>query len=172
MRNCCIVSVLVHLYHILLFSPEKPEVKKPEILESSNEGPSEESTKGLVEEVGGLTLEESKTEAIAEVTKSDDKKAPKPTITGFRDSRPGTTKRRQYYYKQVAKRLSVGRDEGDRFHLYSLQLKLSCAIPDDQNTRGRSIFDPVISIVHQKQFRNNFFKFFWLFLILGELLVS
>jgi hypothetical protein len=34
-------------------------------------------------------------------------------------------------------------DQGDRYHLYALQLKLSCAIPDDQNTRGRPIFDPV-----------------------------
>jgi len=41
--------------------------------------------------------------------------------------------------------LEVDESVGDRFHLYALQLKLSCAIPDDQNTRGRSIFDPVSS---------------------------
>jgi hypothetical protein len=81
-------------------------------------------------------------EAKPETSKSEDKKSSKsPTSTSFRDSRPGTTKRRQYYYKQIADCLSV--DRGDRFHLYSLKLKLSCAIPDDQNTRGRSIFDPV-----------------------------
>lgn len=103
--------------------------------------------------ISTTTTDESKT--ISEVkntqkiglNKSDESLSKKvsnnktPNITDFRDSRPGTTKRRQYYYKQVAKCLTV--DEGSSYYLYLLRLKLSCAIPDDQNTRGRSIFDPV-----------------------------
>ena len=98
----------------------------------------------------------------------------------FREARPGTTKRRQYYYKQVASCLKlenapatiVGRVdeqevnsinckgevdqkmkdklegnldvqcETNTYFLYSLHLKLTCAIPEDQNTRGRKINDP------------------------------
>ena len=103
----------------------------------------------------------------------------------LRDARPGTTKRRQYYYKQVASCLKmedslnnskgttdvINKDidstvfeeskntvdnlDGDvisevqqavneqpSYFLYSLHLKLTCAIPEDQNTRGRKINDP------------------------------
>ena len=96
----------------------------------------------------------------------------------FRDARPGTTKRRQYYYKQVASCLRLEsmsaskEDEKEKlidiknqpevsnkkkdcdeqddglqsnattYFLYSLHLKLTCAIPEDQNTRGRKINDP------------------------------
>ena len=93
------------------------------------------------------TISEVKTVQKIGFNKSDESLSKKvtnnktPNVIDFRDSRPGTTKRRQYYYKQVAKCLMV--DEGDSYHLYLLRLKLSCAIPDDQNTRGRSIFDPV-----------------------------
>ena len=70
---------------------------------------------------------------------------------GTLDNRPGTTKRRQYYYKQVAKCLSHEADEKDKekpkvqrdsYFLYALQLRLTCAIPEDQNTRGRKIYSP------------------------------
>ena len=102
------------------------------------------------------------------------------SIDNFRDARPGTTKRRQYYYKQVASCLKLEnspednvvkkeetdtiidnnqekgeekfRDDTDAdvklpttsnvYFLYSLHLKLTCAIPEDQNTRGRKINDP------------------------------
>ena len=74
-------------------------------------------------------------------TKTDEKRSKTQLADSMRDSRPGSTKRRQYYYKQVADCLMA--DRGQRFHLYALRLKLTCAIPDDQNTRGRSIFDPV-----------------------------
>ena len=99
----------------------------------------------------------------------------------FRDARPGTTKRRQYYYKQVAsclrlENMSASKEDGKEkvintenqqeeeevsnqkkdgverdtdlqpnattYFLYSLHLKLTCAIPEDQNTRGRKINDP------------------------------
>ena len=103
-----------------------------------------------------------------------------------REARPGTTKRRQYYYKQVASCLrtdnlaetkedkieiantgqdkcgnqaeltkavesqkdtmleeeGAAADDSNSYHLYSLHLKLTCAIPEDQNTRGRKINDP------------------------------
>ena len=136
---------------------EKPEPKKSEKLEPVVDEPipEEEPNKALPEEINALTLDESKpvekVEAVpeepkSEVAKGDDKKLPKASMTSsaaVKDYRPGTTKRRQYYYKKVADCLEVDDDSADRFHLYSLQLKLSCAIPDDQNTRGRSIFDPV-----------------------------
>ena len=101
-------------------------------------------------------------------------------VDNFREARPGTTKRRQYYYKQVASCLKlentsetkVGKvdeqevysiprarevppikikelegsldvqSEQSTYFLYSLHLKLTCAIPEDQNTRGRKINDP------------------------------
>ncbi len=102
------------------------------------------------------TISEVKNAPKIGVIKSDeslDKKVSNnktPIITDFRDSRPGTNKRRQYYYKKVADCLMV--DEGNTYHLYLLRLKLTCAIPDDQNTRGRPIFDPV-----------SIFSFSWIF---------
>lgn len=79
--------------------------------------------------------------------------------------RPGTTKRRQYYYKKVAsclttgcnnlllssamERLSVtnGIAETDVsspvvVYLYAITMVMQCAIPDQQNTRGRRIYRP------------------------------
>ena len=32
--------------------------------------------------------------------------------------------------------------EEEKFHLYSLKMRLTCPIPEDQNTRGRKIFCP------------------------------
>ncbi len=59
--------------------------------------------------------------------------------------RTGTTKRRQYYYKQIANSLKAAADDEDsseKYHLYAIKLKLSCPIPEDQNTRGRKIYPP------------------------------
>jgi len=33
-------------------------------------------------------------------------------------------------------------DDTERFHLYSVDMHLSCAIPEDQNTRGRRVYPP------------------------------
>ncbi|XP_064484368.1 endoribonuclease Dicer-like [Ornithodoros turicata] len=57
--------------------------------------------------------------------------------------RPGTTKRRQYYDKRVSDVLKGGFPRTDlRCHLYSFTMKLTCPIPEEQNTRGRKIHDP------------------------------
>ncbi|KAL3202530.1 hypothetical protein MRX96_042427 [Rhipicephalus microplus] len=57
--------------------------------------------------------------------------------------RPGTTKRRQYYDKKVSEVLKGKRVcESDEFHLYAFTMKLTCPIPEEQNTRGRKIHDP------------------------------
>ncbi len=65
---------------------------------------------------------------------------------GPRDFRTGTTKRRQYYYKQVARSLtttvSPSEDNEESYRLYAINLRLTCAIPEDQNTRGRRIYPP------------------------------
>ncbi len=63
--------------------------------------------------------------------------APQPTT---RDTRTGTTKRRQYYYKQIARSLVASNSSS--YRLYALNLRLTCAIPEDQNTRGRRIYPP------------------------------
>ena len=70
-------------------------------------------------------------------TNSDKEKS-----AGYETSRPGTTKRRQYYYKQVADCLNSEKSESPAYFLYSLKMKLTCAIPEDQNTRGRKIYSP------------------------------
>lgn len=57
--------------------------------------------------------------------------------------RPGTTKRRQYYFKQIAEALkSNPPEEGSQCFLYMFSMKLTCPIPEEQNTRGRKIHDP------------------------------
>ena len=112
-------------------------------------------------------------------------------IENTRDAaRPGTTKRRQYYYKQISHCLKGKKPQEDdtksgkvpnstspsteagttdpvenngnheetamhhdktsdkvedfkeSYYLYAVHLKLTCAIPEDQNTRGRRIFSP------------------------------
>ncbi|XP_045623437.1 endoribonuclease Dcr-1 isoform X2 [Procambarus clarkii] len=57
--------------------------------------------------------------------------------------RPGTTKRRQYYYKKVAECLTgeQPKEELD-LYVYKLDMVLTCPIPDEQNTRGRKIYRP------------------------------
>lgn len=64
-------------------------------------------------------------------------------VSGQLEPRPGTTKRRQYYYKRIAAafcgcRPSVGED----CHLYLISMRLECPIPEEQNTRGRRIYPP------------------------------
>nr|ACC62400.2 ribonuclease III [Penaeus monodon] len=57
--------------------------------------------------------------------------------------RPGTTKRRQYYYKKVAVCLTGEQPkQGLDLFVYKLDMVLTCPIPDEQNTRGRKIYRP------------------------------
>ncbi|XP_045117538.1 endoribonuclease Dcr-1-like isoform X2 [Portunus trituberculatus] len=57
--------------------------------------------------------------------------------------RPGTTKRRQYYYKKVANCLTGEQPKEELpLFVYKLGMVLTCPIPDEQNTRGRKIYRP------------------------------
>ncbi|XP_064549175.1 endoribonuclease Dcr-1 [Drosophila montana] len=59
------------------------------------------------------------------------------------EPRPGTTKRRQYYYKRIASEFCDCRPvAGAPCYLYFIQLTLQCPIPEEQNTRGRKIYPP------------------------------
>ncbi|XP_037712636.1 endoribonuclease Dcr-1 [Drosophila subpulchrella] len=59
------------------------------------------------------------------------------------EPRPGTTKRRQYYYKRIASEFCDCRPvAGSPCYLYFIQLTLQCPIPEEQNTRGRKIYPP------------------------------
>lgn len=59
------------------------------------------------------------------------------------EPRPGTTKRRQYYYKRIASEFSSCRPvPGVPAFLYFIKLTLECPIPEEQNTRGRKIYPP------------------------------
>uniref|UniRef100_A0A182RPL1 ribonuclease III n=1 Tax=Anopheles funestus TaxID=62324 RepID=A0A182RPL1_ANOFN len=59
------------------------------------------------------------------------------------DPRPGTTKRRQYYYKRIASVFNDCRpDVGTVAYLYHIRMELICPIPEEQNTRGRKIYAP------------------------------
>ncbi|XP_059612256.1 endoribonuclease Dcr-1 [Phlebotomus argentipes] len=63
------------------------------------------------------------------------------------EPRPGTTKRRQYYYKRVASALSGCRPTvGEQCYFYYIQMVLKCPIPEEQNTRGRKIYPPEESL--------------------------
>lgn len=59
------------------------------------------------------------------------------------EQRPGTTKRRQYYFKNVASALRVclPTTEHPTF-FYHIVMTLTCPIPEEQNTRGRRIYPP------------------------------
>ncbi|GFV60263.1 endoribonuclease Dcr-1 [Trichonephila clavipes] len=58
-------------------------------------------------------------------------------------ARPGTTKRRMYYFKKVADALRNSLPVPNQpCYLYSFDMKLTCPIPEEQNTRGRKIHDP------------------------------
>lgn len=59
------------------------------------------------------------------------------------EARPGTTKRRQYYYKRIASVFSKCRPTTQtRAFLYHITMILQCPIPEEQNTRGRKIYPP------------------------------
>jgi endoribonuclease Dicer len=59
------------------------------------------------------------------------------------DPRPGTTKRRQYYYKKVADALlNCHPIVGQPTYFYKIVMKLTCPLPEEQNTRGRKIYPP------------------------------
>lgn len=59
------------------------------------------------------------------------------------EPRPGTTKRRQYYYKRIASEFSNCRPvPGASAYLYFINLTLQCPIPEEQNTRGRKVYPP------------------------------
>lgn len=59
------------------------------------------------------------------------------------EPRPGTTKRRQYYFKKIASVLTNCRptSTGKAF-LYHIKMVLKTPIPEEQNTRGRKIYAP------------------------------
>lgn len=57
--------------------------------------------------------------------------------------RPGTTKRRQYYYKRVADSLLNCHPMEDKcLYFYKIDMQLTCPLPEEQNTRGRKIYPP------------------------------
>lgn len=57
-------------------------------------------------------------------------------------ARPGTTKRKQYYCKKTASAL-IGRPRPRvRCCVYVLNMRLTCPITEEQNTRGRAIHKP------------------------------
>lgn len=59
------------------------------------------------------------------------------------EPRPGTTKRRQYYYKKVADTLTDCRPLASvPVFLYLITMTLTCPLPEEQNTRGRKIYPP------------------------------
>lgn len=59
------------------------------------------------------------------------------------EPRPGTTKRRQYYYKRIASVFSRCRPTTESCaYLYHITMVLQCPIPEEQNTRGRKIYPP------------------------------
>ncbi|XP_015607218.1 endoribonuclease Dcr-1 isoform X2 [Cephus cinctus] len=66
----------------------------------------------------------------------------------FSEARPGTTKRRQYYYKKTAEALTDCRPIiGVPSYLYHINMMLSCPLPEEQNTRGRRIYPPEESAI-------------------------
>lgn len=64
-------------------------------------------------------------------------------VCGNQEPRPGTTKRRQYYYKRIAAVFCDCRPCVDTdCYLYLIRMTLECPIPEEQNTRGRRIYPP------------------------------
>jgi endoribonuclease Dicer len=60
--------------------------------------------------------------------------------------RPGSTKRRQYYDKQLATELvHCVPSVGNQICLYWLSMVLTCPLPDEQNTRGRKLHPPELA---------------------------
>ncbi|KAK4871507.1 hypothetical protein RN001_015631 [Aquatica leii] len=63
------------------------------------------------------------------------------------EPRPGTTKRRQYYYKRIADSLTNCLPSFNQTtYFYKIVMTLSCPLPEEQNTRGRRIYPPEESI--------------------------
>ncbi|KAH1023571.1 hypothetical protein HUJ04_012751 [Dendroctonus ponderosae] len=61
--------------------------------------------------------------------------------------RPGTTKRRQYYYKKIANALLDCHPKVLMpSFFYKITMTLTCPLPEEQNTRGRKIYPPEESI--------------------------
>ncbi|KRT79896.1 helicase [Oryctes borbonicus] len=59
------------------------------------------------------------------------------------EQRPGTTKRRQYYYKRIAEALLDCHPKPDEpTYFYRIVMTLTCPLPEEQNTRGRKIYPP------------------------------
>ncbi|XP_033733992.1 LOW QUALITY PROTEIN: endoribonuclease Dicer-like [Pecten maximus] len=58
------------------------------------------------------------------------------------EARPGTTKRKQYYIKQLGSSLVKGHPTVDNNYVYLIHLTLTQPISDDQNTRGRRVYTP------------------------------
>ncbi|ESP02872.1 hypothetical protein LOTGIDRAFT_111015 [Lottia gigantea] len=57
--------------------------------------------------------------------------------------RPGTTKRKQYYFKKVAEAFDKSHpDVNKKCYLYIINMVLTGRITEEQNTRGRSIYAP------------------------------
>ncbi|XP_034941920.1 endoribonuclease Dcr-1 [Chelonus insularis] len=68
---------------------------------------------------------------------------PDESKSDYSEARPGTTKRRQYYYKKTAESLTDCRPiVGVPAYLYHIKMVLSCPLPEEQNTRGRKIYPP------------------------------
>ena len=60
---------------------------------------------------------------------------------------PGSTKRRQYYDKQLAPELNQCLPQPQRkFYLYWLHMTLTCPLPEEQNTRGRKLHPPELAV--------------------------
>ncbi|KAG1681765.1 Endoribonuclease Dicer [Nymphon striatum] len=58
----------------------------------------------------------------------------------------GTTKRRRNYYKQVAECLKDSFPvHSEKSYVYVITTELVCPIPEEQNTRGRPLYDPATS---------------------------
>ncbi|QQP56858.1 Endoribonuclease Dicer1, partial [Caligus rogercresseyi] len=115
--------------------------------------PPEKKTEDVLsDKLQEITLEDEETPSSSKVSEIKEIKAPKNGEEAKKDPldplpRPGTTKRRQYYYKKIAsclkspKAAAVENSQG-LYRLYTLDMHLSCPIPDDQNTRGRKIYPP------------------------------
>lgn len=59
------------------------------------------------------------------------------------EPRPGTTKRRQYYYKLIGQSLMNCLPKPNTpTYFYKIVLTLTCPLPEEQNTRGRRIYPP------------------------------
>ncbi|KAF5270919.1 hypothetical protein FQR65_LT05386 [Abscondita terminalis] len=59
------------------------------------------------------------------------------------EPRPGTTKRRQYYYKRIADPFTGCLPSFNQTtYFYKIVMTLSCPLPEEQNTRGRRIYPP------------------------------